>query len=173
MDRLPIQLDVFIHSLQPGSRILIPGCGDDYGTIDAFDRAGHHITAIDFSPIAIEQTRTALPRSAERIILGDFFHYNFGPAAFDVVYERTFLCSLPPRLREAYVARVAQLLRPRGTLAGFFFYGPESDPPPFPINESTASQIFGRRFELIKSEPVADSLPIFTGQEKWQEWQLR
>lgn len=141
--------------------------------MDAFDRAGHHVTAIDFSPIAIEQTRKALPGLRERIILGDFFHYDFGAERFDVVYERTFLCSLPPRLWETYAERVAQLLRPSATLAGFLFYGAESDPPPFPIGDSTAREIFGRRFALIKDEPVADSLPIFAGEEKWQEWQLR
>ena len=72
-----------------------------------------------------------------------------------------------------YAARVAELLRPKGTLAGFFFYGEESDPPPYPITESKASEIFGNRFDLLKTEAVADSLSIFAGKEKWQEWQLR
>jgi hypothetical protein len=173
LDRVPARLRDFIRSLQPGRNILVPGCGQDHRTIDAFHGAGHRITAIDFSPIAVDATKKALPAVADRIILGDFFSYNFEAAPFDLVYERTFLCSLPPRLWKDYATRVAELLRPRGMLAGFFFYGKESDPPPYPLTESKAAQIFPARFDLKKNEPVTDSLSIFAGQEKWQEWQLR
>jgi hypothetical protein len=170
LDRVPAHLRDFLRSLQP-SKILIPGCGQDHRTLDAFHGAGHQITAIDFSPIAVAATKRSLPAIADRIILGDFFSYPFEAATFDIVYERTFLCSLPPRLWKDYAARVAQLLRLRGTLAGFFFYGKESDPPPYPVTESKAAEIFTGRFDLQKSEPVTDSLSIFAGQEKWQEWQ--
>jgi cyclopropane fatty-acyl-phospholipid synthase-like methyltransferase len=151
----------------------MPGCGKDSETIAAFDRAGHHIIAIDFSPVAVDYVKKTLPNVRERIILGNFLTNDFRDEKFDVVYERTFLCSLPPALWNDYVARVAQLLRPRGTLAGFFFYGEESDPPPYPLTESKASELFNARFVLLNSEPVADSLSIFAGQEKWQERQLR
>lgn len=141
--------------------------------MDAFRKSGHDLIAIDFSPVAVARAKTALPELGDKIILGNFFSYNFGEAAFDVVYERTFLCSLPPLRWHDYSARVSQLLRPRGLLAGFFFYGEESDPPPYPLSESSAAEIFDIHFELTKTEPVADSLSIFAGQEKWQEWQLR
>ncbi|MFL6583787.1 MAG: methyltransferase domain-containing protein [Chthoniobacterales bacterium] len=169
---LPERLHAFIRSLQRDSKILIPGCGDDPRAVAAFDRAGHRVTAIDFSPVAVERAKESLPRLTDRIILADFFNYDFGAAVFDAVYERTFLCSLPPRLWNDYAARVAELLRPGAVLAGFFFYGVESDPPPFPLTESKALEIFGGHFYLRKSEPVTDSLPIFGGKETWQEWQL-
>jgi SAM-dependent methyltransferase len=79
------------------------------------------VTAIDFSPLANERTKKALTEFDGQIILGDCFSFNFGSASFDIVYERTFLCSLHPRLWKDYAARLAQLLRPGGTLAGFFF----------------------------------------------------
>jgi Thiopurine S-methyltransferase (TPMT) len=173
LDDLPARLKVFIRSLPSKSTVLIPGCGEDFRTIEAFHLAGHDVMAIDFSPIAVESVKKSLPQFADKIILGDFFRYDFGPARFDVVYERTFLCSLPPRLWNDYAARVAELLRPKGTLAGFFFYGEESDPPPYPLTESKASEIFDGRFDLLTSEAVTDSLSIFAGSEKWQEWQLR
>ncbi len=153
--------------------MLIPGCGEDYRTIEAFRGAGHQVTAIDFSPVAVESLKKALPKMSDAIILGDFFSYNFEATSFDLVYERTFLCSLPPSLWKDYASRMAQLLRPRGTLAGFFLYGEEADPPPFPLTESKASEIFGRCFDLRKSEPAADPLSIFGDNAKWQEWQLR
>jgi trans-aconitate methyltransferase len=168
-----MRLDAFIRSLDSGLNILIPGCGEDHRPIAAFDRAGHRVTAIDFSPVAVERAKKALPQLSDKIILGDFFRYEIGAGAFDLIYERTFLCSLPPRSWNDYAARVAQLLRPRGVLAGFFFYGKESDPPPYPITESKASELFDKRFDLLTSEPVSDSLSIFAGKEKWEERQLR
>jgi hypothetical protein len=173
MDHVPARLAAFIRSLQTDSDVLIPGCGEDYRTIEAFHRAGHRVTAIDFSAVAVERTKKTLPELGQRIILGDFFRHDFGSARFDLLYERTFLCSLPPRLWNDYAARVSELLRPHGLLAGFFFYGEESDPPPYPLTENKAAEIFGTRFDLINTEPVTDSLSIFAGQEKWQEWQLR
>jgi protein-L-isoaspartate O-methyltransferase len=166
-------VETFIGSLEPARNVLVPGCGQDYRTIDAFSRAGHRVTAIDFSPIAIESTSNALPENRTKIILGDFFTYDFKDAPFDVIHERTFLCSLPPWLWKSYAARVGQLLRPRGMLAGCFFYGEESEPPPYPLTEQKAAAVFGNQFELEKSEPVTDSLSIFAGKEKWQEWRLR
>jgi cyclopropane fatty-acyl-phospholipid synthase-like methyltransferase len=173
LDHVPTNLSAFIRLLRSGRNVLIPGCGEDYRTIDAFRLAGHQVTAIDFSPVAIERTNKALTEFGSRVILGDFFSYELQPAPFDIVYERTFLCSLPPRLWKDYAARMAQLLRPGGTLAGFFFYGKQSDPPPYPLNESRASELFGPHFELVKSELVSDSVSIFAGKEKWQEWQRR
>jgi SAM-dependent methyltransferase len=173
MDRVPARLQSFVRSLPPGSKILIPGCGEDYRTIDLFHRAGHDINAIDFSPVAVAHARKNLPELSDKIILGNFFTYDFGDAAFDIVYERTFLCSLPPRMWNDYAARVARLLRAHGLLAGFFFYGEETDPPPYPLTESKAVEIFSARFDLQRTEPVSDSLSIFAGQEKWQEWLLR
>jgi SAM-dependent methyltransferase len=173
LDGVPKRLSKFIRSLRPGGKVLIPGCGQDYRTIDAFHGAGHRVTAIDFSPIAVDATKKALPAVADRIILGDFFTYNFEAVPFDLVYERTFLCSLPPRLWKEYAGRLAQLLCPRGIFAGFFLYGKESAPPPYPLSESKATEILAARFDLKKSEPVSDSLSIFAGQEKWQEWQKR
>jgi Thiopurine S-methyltransferase (TPMT) len=172
LDYVPARLQNFIRSLPCARNVLIPGCGQDYRSIDAFHRAGHQVTAIDFSSIAVDAVKKVLPALADHIVLGDFFTYKFKSAPFDLIYERTFLCSLPPSLWKNYSARAAQLLQPGGTLAGFFFYGEEPDPPPFPLTEAKASEVFGDRFELQTNEPVSDSLPIFAGDEKWQEWRL-
>ena len=152
--------------------MLIPGCGRDHRTIDAFRRAGHRVTAIDFSPVAVESTRKALPKISNHIVLADFFTHDFANAPFDLIYERTFLCSLPPSQWKNYAIRVAELLRPGGILAGFFFYGAEPEPPPFPLTEEKAAEIFGSRFALETTEPVVDSLPVFRGTEKWQQWRV-
>jgi cyclopropane fatty-acyl-phospholipid synthase-like methyltransferase len=166
-------LESFLRSLEPNRNVLVPGCGQDYRSVEAFYRAGHRVTAIDFSPIAVDAVKKVLPPLANDIILGDFFSYNFKSTPFDLIYERTFICSLPPTLWRNYSARAAHLLRPGGMVAGFFFYGQECDPPPFPLTQETARKIFSDRFELETTEAVADSLAIFAGHEKWQQWRLR
>jgi hypothetical protein len=173
LDHLPRQLKSFIDALPPNRKILIPGCGNDTRAIRAFRGAGHSVAAIDFSSVAVEKARATLPDAGDIVLLGDFFDHKFEPSSFDLIYERTFLCSLPPRLWEKYADRVAQLLRPGGKLTGFFFYGHEPDPPPYRLTRAKAAELFGARFNLLKDEPVQDSPPIFAGAERWQEWQLR
>ena len=167
---IPAALAAFLRHARPGA-VLIPGCGSNYEVIRAFDAAGFQVTAIDFSPIAVGQAKAELGALGENLFLADFFRHDFGATRFDLVYERTFLCALSPSRWDEYSARLANLLRPAGLLAGIFFYGEEPDPPPYPLSAKRADEMFGKDFRLRKSEPVSDSLPIFAGQEKWQEWQ--
>lgn len=165
---VPAALKEFLKTSQAAT-VLIPGCGSGY-EVRAFHDAGWSVTAIDFSAVVVERARAELGTLASRVVQGDFFKHDFSSQLFDVIYERTFLCALPPDLWPAYVKRMAQLLRPGGKLVGIFFYGQQSDPPPYPLNDEKASALFGERFSLVKSVPVSDSLPIFQGSERWQEW---
>ena len=167
---VPPALKSFLASSSVPSRVLIPGCGSGY-EVQAFYAAGHDVTAIDFSPAAVEQAKRVLGVLAERVILADFFTHDFGQRRFDLIYERTFLCSMAPSLWPAYVNRMAELLSSEGRLIGIFLYGQwPSSGPPFPITDTEAEQLFKRRFQLVRSEIVTDSLPFFRDMERWQEW---
>jgi Thiopurine S-methyltransferase (TPMT) len=170
---VPQNLAAFLCRTTCSSRILIPAAGADPEAIRAFHKAGHEVTAIDFCPVAVEQAKNALGTLEGKITLGDFFDCDLRSKPFDLVYERTFLCSLPPRVWEDYASRIAGLLRAGGKLVGFFFYGNESDPPPYPLSDKEALKLFERQFELVRTEAVSDSLPMFTGTERWQEWRRR
>jgi SAM-dependent methyltransferase len=167
---IPGALAAFLKN-NPPSNVLIPGCGPGY-EVRAFDEAGWEVVAIDFSPAAVERARETLGKLASRVILGDFFRHDFG-AQFSTIYERAFLCALPPDLWKAYAARMTQLLQPNARLAGTFVYGEATDSPPFPITEARANELFGDKFKLLRSDPVNDSLTFFAGKERWQEWQLK
>ncbi|MDQ6706615.1 MAG: TPMT family class I SAM-dependent methyltransferase [Acidobacteriota bacterium] len=171
LEGIPQALDAFLRRAKPGT-VLIPGCGKDHNVIWAFVTAGFTTTAIDFSPAAVAQAKAALGELGDRFFVADFFQHDFGANCFDLIYERTFLCALPPSLRDRYAERVAELLRPGGVLAGFFFLGDE-DPagPPFPLPPEKANALFLKSFRLRHSEKVNDSLPIFAGREEWQEWE--
>jgi hypothetical protein len=55
---------------------------------------------------------------------------------------------------------------------GVFFYGTEPDPPPYPLSKTGAVEIFGKYFRLARDVKVSDSVAMFAGMERWQEWQL-
>ena len=167
---VPAALKSFLARSSVPMRVLIPGCGSGY-EVQAFHAAGYDVTAIDFSPGAVDQAKRVLGVLAERVILGDFFTHDFGQCRFDLIYERTFLCSMAPSRWPEYVNRVADLLSPGGRLIGVFLYGPRSlSGPPFPLTDTDAEQLFERRFQLLRSEVVTDSLPLFRDMERWQEW---
>lgn len=167
---VPAALKSFLARSSTRGRVLIPGCGSGY-EVQAFHDAGYDVTGIDFSPAAIEHAKNIIGVSGERIILGDLFTYDFGLCRFDLIYERTFLCSMPPPRWPGYVNRMADLLSPGGRLIGVFLYGQSSSTgPPFPLTNGEAEQLFEKRFQLIRSDTMSDSLPLFRGMERWQEW---
>ncbi|HXV83006.1 MAG TPA: methyltransferase domain-containing protein [Candidatus Binatia bacterium] len=167
---VPAALKSFLAEPSTPGSVLIPGCGSGY-EIQAFHTAGYDVTGIDFSPAALDQAKRVLGVLAERVILGDFFTHDFGARCFDLIYERTFLCSMPPSRWPAYVNRVADLLSAGGKLIGIFFYAEQSaSGAPYPLAEKQAEQLFESRFRLVRSELVTDSLPLFCGMERWQEW---
>ena len=168
---VPAALKAFLKTSQAGS-VLIPGCGAAY-EVRAFHEAGWKVTAIDFSPGAVERARSELGALASRVVQADFFTHDLGSRHFEVIYERTFLCAMPPDLWPAYINRMAQLLRPDGKLVGIFLYGEQHDPPPYPLTPEKAHELFEGKFSLMKTSPVSDSLPMFADNERWQEWVLR
>ena len=167
---VPAALKSFLARSSISNKVLIPGCGSGY-EVEAFHAAGHEVTAIDFSPAGVEQAKGVLGVLGDKVILGDFFTYDFGKRRFDLIYERTFLCSMTPARWPQYVNRVADLLSVKGKLVGIFFYGqPSPSGPPFTLTETESEQLFKRHFQLVRSEPVTDSLPLFRDMERWQEW---
>lgn len=172
LGHVPPDLTAFLTraGLAP-SRALIPGCGSGY-EVQAFHQAGFDVEAIDFSGPAVAHAREVLGPLGDRVIQGNFFKHDFAGRRYGLVYERGFLCSLPPERWPDYIARMSELLLPGGRLVGLFLYGTEPEPPPFPLTDETAQALFGRTFRLIKSEAAAaDTVPVYRGLERWQEWE--
>jgi SAM-dependent methyltransferase len=169
-DGVPAALTSFLARSSAPGRVLIPGCGSGY-EIEVFHTAGYDVTGIDFSPAAVDQAKSVLGVLADRLIFGDFFTYDFGPRRFDLIYERTFLCSMPPSRWPDYAARMADLLSGGGRLIGVFLYAQQAAPgPPYPLTDDQSERFLQGRFRLARSELMTDSLPLFRGMERWQEW---
>jgi len=166
--RVPVALEQFLKAEPRDRRVLIPGCGSGY-EVRAFAEAGFETLAIDFAPAAVERAQRTLGAIAHLVRLEDFFEFDID-RPFDLVYERAFLCSLPRPLRPRYVQRVSQLLRPKGRLAGFFYFDDGERGPPFGLKVGELETLLGDRFERIADAEVGDSIPIFAGRERWQIW---
>ncbi len=154
-----------------GGRALVPGCGSAH-EIPALAAAGYEVTAVDFSPVAVARARERVgPGLAAGLIEGDFFTHPLAPASYDLIYERTFLCAIPPERRAEYRDRVATLLKPGGAFIGYFYYQ-KTDPkdgPPHGLAWGESDLLFARHFLLLRDIPSPDALPLFAGRERWQE----
>ena len=169
--KVPASLQEYARYLSPGARVLIPGCGSAYEAAFLSDK-GCDVLAIDFSPAAVEAARKNLADFGDIVRVADFFEFDYGKP-YDVIYERAFLCALPPRIWPQYAPRTAQLLRPGGELAGFFFFGETERGPPFGTTPDALHALLDPSFELVEDKAVADSIPVFQGAERWQVWRRR
>lgn len=165
---VPARFAQYVGEIPAGSRVLVPGCGSGYD-VALLARAGLDVLAIDFSAAAIEVARRHLGPLSDRVQFADFFAFDAGPG-FDVVVERAFLCALPRKRWPAYAARMAAIVRPGGSLAGYWFFDDNERGPPFGTSAEALETLLQDGFSRATDEPVADSLPVFAGRERWQIW---
>lgn len=106
-----------------------------------FASYGFNAVGLDISPTATEEAKKTQAdlnlelkypvkhakegRGEARFITADFFMDSFlsethgspeGDRKFDLIYDYTFLCALPPALRPTWAARMSTLLSPEGRL---------------------------------------------------------
>jgi len=171
--KVPDALRNYAKRIKSGSRILIPGCGSAY---EAGYLVAHRfdVLAIDFSPAAVELAKKNLSRFGDIVKLADFFEFDYG-TPYDVIYERAFLCALPRAVWPRWASRVAELVRPGGELAGFFYIDDNQRGPPFGVSQEGLNDLLGKAFEMTESRvlPPEQSLPVFQGKEIWQVWKRR
>ena len=153
-------------------RVLIPGCGTGY-EVRLFAQHGHQVLAIDFSDAAVEAARVQLGELSSLVSKADFFAFDAEP--FDLVYERAFLCALPRRLWPDWARRVAELVRPGGELAGFFYLDDNERGPPFGVAPHALRGMLQHEFDLTEEKPIPpqQSIPVFKGKEVWQVWRRK
>lgn len=166
-----------------GARVLIPGAGRGYDAA-TFVRAGAaEAVALDIVPAAIDAATAWLSESnappTARAACGDFFSLppDVGPP-FDVGYDYTFFCALPPAWRAAWGAAWAAALKPGGTLIALQFpMSPPDDParpgPPWPVShDAYAAALQPAGFRRVYCERVPDGHSFASGvhDRNGREW---
>ncbi|KAL1597662.1 hypothetical protein SLS59_007360 [Nothophoma quercina] len=122
-------------------KVLVPGCGKGYD-VALFSAYGYDAYGLEVSAHAAKAAETYLSNAGEGSLekeysgkdggqgkgkavslVGDFFEDGWLKEAgvqteggFDVIYDNTFLCALPPSLRPAWAQRISSLLAPSGIL---------------------------------------------------------
>jgi len=174
----------------PPGRALVPGCGRGYD-VALLAAADRHATGLDFAPAAVAAARAflaaehpeALPFLA--IERADFFaHAAENTAAYDFVFDYTFLCALQPPRRADWGRAMAALIKPGGVLLTMQ-YPLRSPPgraeddfatgPPFLLTPGLYADLLGPAFALVDEGdvPPSDSDPRRVGAERWAWWQRR
>lgn len=168
--RVPAQLRSFVAAAGHPRTVLVPGCGSAWDVRFLADQ-GWNVLGLDFSHAAIAAARPILGPQVGRVRHGDVFA-PMAEAPFDVVYERAFLCALPRRLWVDWGRRMAQLVKPGGVLAGFFYFGEGERGPPFPLHGADElAGLLGPAFRRLEDAAVPDSIDVFRGKERWQTWE--
>jgi len=152
----------------PDLAVLIPGCGNAWEAGWLAER-GRTVRAIDFAAEAVASARAMLGAHAGVVEQADFFAYE-PPFSPDWVFERAFLCALPPAQRTRYAQRMAALLKPGVLLAGYFFIGEGQKGPPFPIRRDELDALLAPYFTVLEEAPAEASLAVFSGGERWMVW---
>ena len=169
--KVPAAFADFIARQAAPCNTLIPGCGSAW---EAGHLAEHAwpVTALDFSPVAVDAAREILGNAPVDLVCADFF--SFIPRRpYQLIYERAFLCALPRKLWADWGQRVAELLPTGGLLAGYFFLCEQPKGPPFGILPDQLDELLATNFERIEDAAVNDSIAVFLGKERWQVWRRR
>lgn len=124
-------LAVCLERLEPGSSVLVPGCGAGH-EVAALAGLGFRVTGIDLSQLALASCRAKLEQHGleAELVQASVLEWE-APQTFDAVYEQTCLCALHFDHWEAYAKRLANWLRPEGRLCAAFMQTGSPGGPPF------------------------------------------
>lgn len=137
--------------------ILIPGCGNAYEAGYLLDKGFKDVTVIDLSNTVTAVIKKKYEGSGLNVITGNFFEFK---GSYDLILEQTFFCAIDPSMREAYVGKCHELLKPGGKIAGVFFNKKMVDvQPPFIASTEQYIELFKDEFFLNKLEPCTTSVP--------------
>ncbi|WP_417492243.1 methyltransferase domain-containing protein [Maricaulis sp.] len=117
--------------LEPGNRVIIPGCGRS-PELAFLAGCGLDVTGADLSPTALAFQRQALDAAGldATLLEGDVLAHR-PDKPYDRVYEQTFLCAIPPRLRVDYERAMYDWLKPGGHFLALFMQKDVRGGPPF------------------------------------------
>jgi ubiquinone/menaquinone biosynthesis C-methylase UbiE len=102
----------------PGGRLLDIGCGTGQFLREVKSNYPRlHVTGLDLSPYYLDVARRHLAAwSRVRLVEGMAEAMPFAAGEFDAATAIYLLHELPPRVRRAVIAKIAEVLKPGGTL---------------------------------------------------------
>ena len=145
-------------------RVIVPGCGRAH-ELQAFAALGKAAIGADLSATALAWQKAHLEKAglSAELIEADILLWR-PDAPLDAVYEQTFLCAIPPRLREEYEQAVHAWLKPGGKLFALFMQKEEPGGPPYGCAIPAMQDLFPEdRWIWPDGEPVPYPHPTLSG----------
>ncbi|CAE6447736.1 unnamed protein product [Rhizoctonia solani] len=164
-------------------RVLVPGCGRGYDAIYLASQ-GYSVIGADISTTAISEAQKYLSSQpgAENIqvqyqVLDFFKSPLLTKEPFDLVYDYTFFCAIPPELREHWGRRMAEIVKPGGYLITLMY---PIDPdrarnggPPFPVDFEAYSAVLNESWDNLLNAIPTTSQPTHEGRERLGVWRRK
>lgn len=131
----------------PTGRALVPGCGRGYA-VEALCSRERDVLGLEVSETAKRAAEAYLASSKKpetskhaKIAQDNFFEH--APATpYDLAFDSTFLCAIPPSRRKEWASKYASLIRPGGELVSNVFpNGDFEGGPPFALSPKIVADL--------------------------------
>ncbi len=136
-------------------RAYVPGCGRGHDAL-CLAKHGWDVTAVDLAEELVPHRLPELTASGSRFLVRDAFCLAEGEV-YDLWWDHTFFCAIPPNLRQKWGASVLAALPEGGTVGALIFpFGKElaDGGPPFGISVGDMLAVLGEKAHLRCDEPV-------------------
>jgi SAM-dependent methyltransferase len=145
----PALVDMLPRLKLPKSRVLVLGAGSGNDAA-FFAEQGHVVTAVDFSPEAIARAQEKYGHLKNlKFVEKDAFALDSSwTHQFDLVFEHTCYCAIPPERRNDLIAVWRRVLVPGGQLLGVFFTMERRSGPPFGGTEWELRERLKKHFQF-------------------------
>jgi SAM-dependent methyltransferase len=146
--RIPGEIKRLVAAASP-LRVLELGCG--VGRVARYLAAkGHHVTAVDFSPLAIDKARARVAADAAKpeFLVDDVRALTRVDGPFDLAVDVGCFHCLDEAGRRGYGSAVSRVLAPGATL---LMWGMEDAPSRLPMDAAGVGALFGPSFALERS----------------------
>ncbi len=134
----------------PKSKIAVLGCGSGHDAA-FWANQGHIVHAFDFSENAIALAKEKYPET-EHLQFHQTDVFQLGQEhheAYDIVFDHTLYCAVPPVQRAELVKQWLKLLRPSGKLIGIFFQMRKMGGPPYGGSQWELQQRTKKKFRTL------------------------
>jgi SAM-dependent methyltransferase len=161
------------NSSLPLGQALVPGCGRGHDA-RALAQAGWAATGLDLAPSSVPLAKRLADEERLPIDyrIGDFLS-DEPHKLFDLVFEHTLFCAIPPVRRDDYVQALRRWLKPGGLyLAVNYMITEDNGEPPFSTTTAELDERFGEPFELLRRW-TPRSYEGREGKELINEWRFR
>ncbi len=156
------------EQLPPGKMIVVcSGRGHD---AREFAKHGFQVTAVDFSPSAVQEMERLTDSDLSlEILQHDLFNLpSHFDRKFDYMLEYTCYCAIDPQRRAEFADLAARLLKLGGLYISLAYPVSQHDGgPPFAVSVPEVLKLFQERgFQLVERKTPSDSVPARRGAEE-------